>query len=330
METKEMKAVLYDAEAEGGLTFRERVPLQALAPGQIRVQVRAAAINPVDYKKPTIPGLGMLVASSGTVVGIDVSGTIVEVGDAVTGFAVGDAVFGFASGSLAQYAICDSGKIAHKPDALSHVDAATLPTAAATGYQGLRDNGLKAGDQLLVLGASGGCGLAGVAIGKAMGAVVTGVCSSRNQAVVVSVGADRVVDYTKPDTLASLRDFDMVYDTVTGSGTPSDPDYELQLRAALKAEKPYVALNAGASDWLRLFLSKITGFRKELQRPFYDLVLTDQNGKDLEVLGKWAADGRLRLPVDKTFDFDAPSVNEAFDRLHSRRTVGKIVFDLQK
>uniref|UniRef100_A0A7S1F9C0 Enoyl reductase (ER) domain-containing protein n=1 Tax=Noctiluca scintillans TaxID=2966 RepID=A0A7S1F9C0_NOCSC len=294
--------------------------------GQVRVRVEAAAINPVDYKKPTIPVASRWLASDGAVVGIDVSGTIEEVGVAVTGFDVGDAVFGFASGSLAQYAICDSGKIAHKPHALSHVDAATLPTAAVTGYQGLRDNGLKAGDQLLVLGASGGCGLAGVAIGKAMGAVVTGVCSSRNEAVVVSAGADRVVDYTKPETLASLRDFDMVYDTVTGSGTPSDPNYELQLRAALKAEKPYVALNAGASDWLRVLLSKITGLRRRLQRPFYDLVLTDQNGTDLEVLGKWAADGRLRLPVDKTFIFDAPSVTEAFDRLHSRRTVGKLVF----
>jgi len=112
---------------------------------------------------------------------------------------------------------------------------------------------------------------------------------------------------------------------VTGSGSASDPNYELKLRAALKPGRPYVALNSGLGDWLRLLVSKATGWRRFVQRPLYDLVLTDQKGEDLKILAEWAVGGKLDMPIDAVYDFDAASLSSAFQRLQSRRTVGKIV-----
>lgn len=325
----EMCALVYARGKDGGMAFRDSVAVPQVSSMQVLIKVHAAAINPVDYKKPKIPLVASWLAPDDSVVGIDVSGTVVEKGDVVSQFEVGDEVFGFARGSLAQYAVCDVSKLALKPEALSHVHAAALPTAAVTSYQALRDNGLEAGSRLLVLGASGGCGLAGVAIGKMLGAVVTGVCSDRNANVVKQVGCDVVVDYAQGETaFAALRDFDMVLDTVTGSGTPSDPDYELRFRGALKPGRPYVALNAGASDWLRLLVAKAAGRRQMFQREAYDLVLTDQNGLDLQILGDWAVSGKLQLPIDSVFDFSAVSAMEAFAKLKSRRSVGKIVLEM--
>lgn len=292
--------------------------------------MNAAAINPVDYKLPSIPLVSKILAPDHSVVGIDVSGTIVEKGSEVSNFAIGDEVFGFAKGSLAEFAVCDASKMAMKPSVLSHVDAASIPTAAVTSYQALRDNGLKAGDRLLVLGASGGCGLAGVTIGKALGAEVTGVCSARNTGVVQSLGADKIVDYTKGETaFKDLSDFDLVYDTVTSSGAASDPNYELTMRATLKSGRPYVALNSGTSDWLRLFAAKATGWRRALQRKDYDLVLTNQNAKDLSILADWTVRGTIgKMPIDSVFDFTAPGIQQAFTKLQGRRTVGKVVIQV--
>lgn len=321
-----MVAMVYSGQAERGMEFREGVPVPKVGPNQVLLRVHAAAINPVDYKKPTVPLANKLLAPENSIVGIDVSGTIIEMGREVSEFSVGDEVFGFAKGSLAEFAVCDASKVALKPTGLSHVQAAGLPTAALTSYQALRDNGLKEGDHLLVLGASGGCGLAGVAIGKALGAHVTGVCSARNSAVVQSMGADSVIDYTLGDAaFAKLSDLDLVLDTVTGSGSPSDPNYEIKMRATLKPGRLYVALNSGLGDWLRLLASKVTGWRRLFQRSDYDLVVTDQNGKDLAILAEWAVNGQLRMPIDSVYELDAASVHRAFTKLQSRRVVGKLV-----
>eukprot|EP00931_Biecheleriopsis_adriatica_P108137 TRINITY_DN82474_c0_g1_i1.p1 TRINITY_DN82474_c0_g1~~TRINITY_DN82474_c0_g1_i1.p1 ORF type:complete len:428 (+),score=74.60 TRINITY_DN82474_c0_g1_i1:10-1293(+) len=328
--TDGMAAVVYSPQADGGMEFRENVPVPTISPEQILVKVRAAAINPVDYKKPMIPFASKILAPENSIVGIDVSGVIVDKGSQVSNLAIGDEVFGFSKGSLAEFAACDASRVAQKPAGMSHLLAASLPTATLTSYQALRDNGLKAGDRLLVLGASGGCGLAGVAIGKALGAKVTGVCSERNTGIVQSLGADRIVDYTKgAAAFEDLNTFDLVLDTVTGSGAASDPNYELTVRAKLKPGGMYVALNSGLSDWLRLIAAKATGWRRGLQRKDYDLVLTDQNTEDLYTVADWMVSGKLgRMPIDSVFNFTAPGIQQAFAKLQGRRTVGKLVIQV--
>ncbi|MFD9004955.1 zinc-binding alcohol dehydrogenase family protein [Streptomyces sp. NPDC059582] len=191
-------------------------------PGQVLVAVRAAGVNPVDWKQRTgfrRPG------ESGerefpVVLGNEVSGVVEETGEGVTGFSVGDEVFGnTAAGGYAQYALLPAEVTAHKPAGLSHTDAATLPVAAATAYDGVRQLGLPAGATLLVTGAGGGVGSAVVQIAGALGLRVVGVASAAKKDFVESIGAVHVPsgpDWTERARAAAPDGVDGVYDLVGG------------------------------------------------------------------------------------------------------------------
>eukprot|EP00462_Mataza_sp_D1_P026632 CAMPEP_0175131498 /NCGR_PEP_ID=MMETSP0087-20121206/6574_1 /TAXON_ID=136419 /ORGANISM="Unknown Unknown, Strain D1" /LENGTH=296 /DNA_ID=CAMNT_0016413791 /DNA_START=121 /DNA_END=1011 /DNA_ORIENTATION=+ len=281
----------------------------------------AAAINPVDYKIPKIPIMGWM--KKGKPVGLDMAGLVVECGSSVTDFKVGDEVFGNAQGTLAEFAACNTQHIAIKPKNLSFVEAASLPTAGLTSYQALTKHKLKQGDKLLVLGASGGCGIIGVQVGKILGAHVTGVCGARNVGFVKELGADTVIDYTQQDfsEVIEPHSLDMVYDTVT-SGDACDPDYEPQGRTVLKPGAMYCAINANASDWIRKFT---IGARKH-----YDLLLTTHSGEDLAVLAKWCQEGQLKPVIAQQVAFTWDNVKLLFEAQKSRRSVGKLVFNMQE
>jgi NADPH:quinone reductase-like Zn-dependent oxidoreductase len=164
--------------------------------GQVLVAVRAAGVNPVDWKQRTgyrRPG------ESGerdfpAYFGNEVSGVVEEVGEGVQGFAVGDEVFGRpVVGGYSEYALLSVDLIAHKPAALSFTDAATLPVAGVTAYDGIRQLGLPAGATVLVTGAGGGVGVAAVQIARALGLRVVGVASDAKKDFVESLGAQHVV-----------------------------------------------------------------------------------------------------------------------------------------
>ncbi|GHD86072.1 NADP-dependent oxidoreductase [Streptomyces naganishii] len=191
-------------------------------PGQILVAVRAAGVNPVDWKQRTgyrRPG------ESGerdfpAVFGNEVSGVVEETGEGVTGFAVGDEVFGnTASGGYAQYAVLPAGVTAHKPAGVPHTDAATLPVAAATAYDGLRQLALPAGATVLVTGAGGGVGAAAVQIARAFGLNAVGVASEGKKDFVESLGAVHVpsgAGWAERARAAAPEGIDAVYDLVGG------------------------------------------------------------------------------------------------------------------
>ncbi|MGW2719930.1 NADP-dependent oxidoreductase [Streptomyces sp. NPDC001492] len=164
-------------------------------PGQVLVAVRAAGVNPVDwkqrsgYRRPGESGERDFPASFGN----EVSGVVEEAGEGVEGFAVGDAVFGRpVVGGYSEYALLSVDLIAHKPDALSFADAATLPVAAVTAYDGIRQLDLPAGATLLVTGAGGGVGVAAVQIARALGLRVVGLASEAKKEFVASLGAEHV------------------------------------------------------------------------------------------------------------------------------------------
>lgn len=173
-------------------------------PGQILVAVRAAGVNPVDWKlregfrrpgepEPVFP----------VVFGNEAAGVVEEVGAEVTGFAVGDEVFGNTAGGYAEYALLTAGVTARKPAALSFRDAATLPVAAATAYDGVRQLDLPRGATLLVTGAGGGVGSAAVQIAGAFGLRVVGVASEGKKDFVESLGAVHVS--SGPDLAERVR-----------------------------------------------------------------------------------------------------------------------------
>merc|ERR1711892_1387845 len=314
----EMKACV---RSSNGPSFTDKHPRPTDSPSawELLVKVRAAAINPVDYKLPKV--------MIGPVMGLDYAGVVEAVPATETMFKVGDEVYGSTTGSMVEYAICKASSTALKPKDLSFEEAAALPVAYITGLQGLRDKGgLQEGDKVLVIGASGGCGLAGVQLAKALGASeIVGVCSGKNKDLVMEQGATRVVDYTveKVGDVFPAEYFDVVYDTATGSG--GGEDYFSVSEKLLNKEKKAknVILNGGLWTWVSYFCG--------LQKANRKLVLTDMNPADLDVLAKMSGTKRIQPPVIfKTFPLDAEGVKKGFDMLQSRRTVGKIVFSVSK
>ncbi|MDT7843124.1 NADP-dependent oxidoreductase [Streptomyces justiciae] len=191
-------------------------------PGQILVAVRVAGVNPVDwklrtgYRRPTDSGEPVFPA----VLGSEVSGVVEEIGADVDGFAVGDAVFGnTAAGGYAEYALLPAALTAHKPAGLSFADAATLPVAAATAYDGVRQLDLPSGSTLLVTGAGGGVGSAAAQIARADGVRVLALASEGKKDFVESLGAVHVASgpgWTERAAAAAPDGVDGVYDLVGG------------------------------------------------------------------------------------------------------------------
>lgn len=145
--------------------------------------------------------------------GSELAGVVEAVGPDVTGLAPGDAVFGVGRASFAEYALAPSAKVAQMPANLTYVQAAAVPVSGLTALQALRDKGrIQAGQTVLIIGASGGVGTFAVQIAKALGAEVTGVCSTAKTDLVRSLGADHVVDYTAGDISAGNRRYDLVLD----------------------------------------------------------------------------------------------------------------------
>ena len=264
-------------------------------------------------------------------VGLDFSGVVKQVGTGVSQLAVGDEVFGTAAGSLAEFVAVDAGRIAKKPSSLSFAQAAAMPTAYLTGLQSLRAGGVREDSKVLVIGASGGCGSAGVQIAKALGArEIVGVSSGKNAEMVRALGADRVVDYQTQRLADEPADYDVVYDTATNSG--AGEDYRASGMARLAppcgARRPqYVAINGKVTVWLR----KLLGWQERDTQ----LILTDANTKDLEQLasmtdgtGPFGRTKKLSPIIFKTLPFEPNAVDEGFALLKSRRVVGKVVFEL--
>ena len=319
-----MKAVTRGGGA-GQFSFDESYAMPAVAARtEVLIEIRAAAINPVDYK------VGKMLL--GPKVGLDFSGVVRQVGAEVTQLVAGDEVYGTAAGSLAEYVAVDAGRIAKKPHSLSFTQAAAMPTVYLTGLQSLRAGGLSKSSKVLVIGASGGCGSAGVQLAKALGAKeVVGVSSGKNAEMVMAQGADRVIDYMTHSLAEEASDYDVVYDTATSSG--AGEDYRASGQAVLAPPAPerrpqYVCINGGLSVWLR----KLAGWEERDTQ----LILTDANTKDLELLaqmtdgvGPFGGIRKLAPVIFKTLPFEPTAVDAGFALLKSRRVVGKVVFEVK-
>ena len=198
-----MKAAIYSKGRLGKVL--EITDLEQPVPkdNEVLLQVRAASINLLDWRlKSPRPG-------------VDVAGEVIAVGRAVIQFKPGDAVFGTGRGTFAEYACAAESKLAKKPESMTFEQAAAMPIAGLTALQGLRDKGgLQPGQKVLINGAAGGIGTFAVQIAKSFGADVTGVCSMKNIELVGSLGAERVVDYTREDFTEDNQRYDLILDNV--------------------------------------------------------------------------------------------------------------------
>ncbi|ANH90231.1 NADP-dependent oxidoreductase [Streptomyces sp. NPDC057197] len=226
-------------------------------PGQILVAVRAAGVNPVDWKlrdgfrrpgdtgEPVFP----------IVFGSEASGVVEEVGEGVTGFVPGDEVFGnAAAGGYAQYTLLSAAVTAHKPAGLSFTDAATLPVAAATAYDGLRQLALPAGATVLVTGAGGGVGSAALQIARAFGLRAVGVASEGKKDFVESLGAVHVASgpgWAGRARTAVPDGADAVYDLIGGEVLKDAAGLLADRRRLITAGAPPQEVEALGGEWVR-------------------------------------------------------------------------------
>jgi NADPH:quinone reductase-like Zn-dependent oxidoreductase len=293
---------------------------------QVLIKVHAASINPVEWYGTT--GQPRIFRAFGGGIGLpadwklgyDMSGTVEAVGSKVTRFKPGDEVFGGVHGALADYVVVRAdGRIVAKPENMSFDEAAGIPIAAITALQGLRDaGGLKAGQKVLINGASGGVGTYAVQIAKALGAEVTGVCSTRNVETVRALGADHVIDYTQENFTEGQERYDLILDNVGSQSFFAMAD-------VMKPEGVIVVVGGSKKGAMfgpmkRVAWSKVAGLFIEPRMMFF---IADVNRSDLEFLATLAREGKMKTVIDRRYPLE--QTGDALVYLGEGHTRGKVI-----
>jgi NADPH:quinone reductase-like Zn-dependent oxidoreductase len=300
------------------------------ADDEILVQVRAAALNPLDWHEmrgtPYVMRLGSgLRKPKDLRLGVDFAGTVAAAGREVTRFKAGDAVFGGRSGALAQFIVVREDRaVALKPANVSFEQAAGTGVAAITALQGLRDAGrLEAGDKVLINGASGGVGTFAVQIAKSMGAEITGVSSARNGELVRSLGADHVIDYTTQDYTAGEQRYDVILDNVGNRGLT-------QNRRVLVPDGRYVLIGGGGPDagnWIGPLARPLQAL---LFAPFVSqhmgMFLAKFNNADMQQLAELMRSGAVAPVIDRSYPLAETA--DAIRYLETGRARGKVIITM--
>jgi NADPH:quinone reductase-like Zn-dependent oxidoreductase len=320
--TTTMRAVVQDRYGSSEVLRLAHVPRPVIEDDEVLVDVSAAGLDRgtehLMTGKPYAMRLGVgLRRPKNPISGRDVAGTVAAVGSSVTRFAVGDQVYGVAPGSFAEYAVARENKLARKPGHLSFAQAAVVPVSAGTALQALRDAGrVRAGQSVLVVGASGGVGSYAVQLAKAFGADVTAVCSTAKIDLVTSLGADHVVDYTREDFADGAHRYDLILDI--GGNTPVR-----RLRRALRPHGTLVFVggeNAG----------NLTGMTRQLRgallSPFLRQrlvpLLAKERAGDYETLAGLLEAGKVIPSVDRSYPLD--EVPDAMQLLETGQVRGKV------
>lgn len=320
-----MKAVVFRCYGSPDVLKVEEVAKAAPKDDELLVKVHAVSVNPLDWHymrgEPYVMRLSSGIGAPNDIrAGVDFAGTVEAVGKNVTRFKVGDEVFGGRSGALAEYVtIRETSAVTHKPANISFEQAAAVPIAGVTALQALRDMGqLKAGQQVLINGASGGVGTFAVQIAKSLGAEVTGVCSTRNVELVRALGADHVIDYTKENFTAGEQRYDVIIDNVGNH----------PLREAVRALKPggiFVIVGGQSDDpWLGPMWQFI---KATLLEPMVDekvaKIMARLDAADLGVIAGLMLAGKVTPVIDRRYSLEEAATAIAY--LEEGRARGKVI-----
>ena len=326
-EAELMKAIVYRCYGSPDVLKLEDVEKPTPADNEVLVKVHAASVNPYDwhfmrgspYFMRLLAGLG---APDDPSMGVDFSGTVEAAGSKVTRFKPGDEVFGGRGGAFAEYvAVPEDRALALKPANMTFEQAASVPMAAITALQALRDNGkIEPGQKVLINGASGGVGTFAVQIAKSFGAEVTGVCSTRNVDMVRSIGADHVLDYTREDYTKSGQRYDLIIDNVGNHSL-------LANRRALNPDGIFVIVGGSGGDWLGPLMRPISAL---MLSPFvgqeFGMLLAQMRQDDLATLGDLMRSGKMTPVIDRRYSLsEVPAAIQYSEEGHAR---GKIIIGL--
>jgi NADPH:quinone reductase-like Zn-dependent oxidoreductase len=311
--TTTMRAISQDVLGGPEVLTEVTLPKPAPGPGEILVRVRAAGLNPTDWHHRAAPNL--FLPEPPFVLGWDVSGEVAAVGTGVTLFAPGDEVFGmlpypYGHGSLAEYAVGPTRAFARKPAALDHIQAAAIPLAALTAWQALVDTaGLAAGQRVLIHAAAGGVGHFAVQIAKARGAAVIGTASAANHEFLRELGVDEVIDYRTTDFAETVRDVDVVLDSI---------DDENSIRS-LRTLRP----GGGLLVSLRPFGPTDLAAEAEKHGVYAVRMLVEDDHAGMTALADLVETGALRPTIAGAFPLADAAKAHALGE--TGRTVGKLV-----
>jgi NADPH:quinone reductase-like Zn-dependent oxidoreductase len=326
-----MKAVLLEGYGPKNVRVRD-VPRPELTDDGVLVRVRASSLNRIEWygvsghPLVTRPIQGLR-RPKDTRLGLDFAGTVEAVGPQVQEFRPGDAIFGRANGALAEYVcvpeggregLADRAAVAFKPPSVTFEEAAALPVGCITALQALRDHGhVEAGQRVLINGASGGVGTFAVQIAKALGAEVTGVCSTGKVDLVRSLGADHVVDYTREDFTRSGRRHHLMVDVAGGRSWRA-------CTRVLEKDATVVVVGGPKSSMLGP-LAHIAKFilAGKLSSRDVAFFLAKINRADLETLAELVTAGKVKPPVERTYPLH--EIGEALRYVGTGHVAGKVV-----
>ena len=320
-----MQAIVYTQYGSPDVLKLTEVPTPRPGEGEVLVKVHATGLNAADRLalsgKPFIVrlSLGGLRRSRYTILGADVAGVVEAVGPGVSTFRPGDAVFGDLAeagfGGLAEYVAAPEDAWVLKPAGIPFEQAAAVPMAAVTALQGLRDKGqLRAGQRVLIYGASGGVGTFAVQIAAALGGEVTAVCSSRNADMARALGATHVIDYAREDFAHNGQRYDLI---LAANGSRPIGDY----RRALAPGGVYVV---SGGSMTQIFQGILLG--PVLSR-FGDKrmgnLAANPNAQDLATVSEWLEQGTIRSVIDRCYPLAETA--DAFRYLDKEHARGKVI-----
>jgi len=324
-----MKAIVYRSYGSAEVLRCEDIPKPIPQDNEVLIKVRAAALNPLDWRM--MGGVPFLIRkvmkvktpSDAQPVGIgrDVAGVVEAVGKNVTQFKIGDEVFGNCEAAVTEYACTKESALVAKPEALTFEQAAAIPVAGLTALQGLRKGKSQARQKVLINGAAGGVGTFAVQVAKSFGAEVTGVCSGANVEMVMSIGADKVIDYTQEDFTKGAERYDIILECV-GNKPFSE------CRRVLTDEGRYVIVGGGHDITMTTIMASAlkTIAASSISKQKAVMFVAKSSQQDLAFLAELIATGKMISVIERTYRLEeTPEAVAHLERGHAR---GKLVIDV--
>jgi NADPH:quinone reductase-like Zn-dependent oxidoreductase len=322
-----MKAVVYYNYGSPDVLKYEEIEKPTAGDHEVLIKVRAASVNPYDWHfMRGIPYLIHIIAGlrqpKDKRLGADVAGQVEAVGSNVTQFKPGDEVFGSCKGAFAEYACASESALVIKPDNVTFVQAASVPIAAYTALQGLRDQGhIQPGHKVLINGAAGGVGTFAVQIAKSFGADVTGICSTKNLGMVRSIGADHVIDYTHEDFTECGQRYDILFDLIANHSLSA-------CRRVLNPRGICVTAGGSAGRWMIHPIARSLAALVLSQFGSQKFVgcFAKPSQQDLAVMHDLMKAGKVTPVIDSSYSLS--EVPEAIRYLEEGHARGKVVISL--